>query len=100
MKYTCIDSFSGAGGLSLGLIKAGFDILFSFDIDELSIKTQRMNTKYFKHTAECTDISKLNSKLLMKQLGIKKGELTLFAGGPPCQGFSIQRRDGIMKLRE
>ena len=91
MKYTCIDSFSGAGGLSLGLIKAGFDILFSFDIDELSIKTQRMNTKYFKHTAERMDISKLNSKLLMKQLGIKKGELTLFAGGSPCQGFSIQR---------
>jgi DNA (cytosine-5)-methyltransferase 1 len=91
MKYTCIDSFSGAGGLSLGLTKAGFDILFSFDIDELSIKTQKQNTKYFNHTAESADISKLNSKLLMKQLGIKKGELTLFAGGPPCQGFSIQR---------
>lgn len=91
MKYTCIDSFSGAGGLSLGLTKAGFDILFSFDIDELSIKTQKLNTKYFNHTAKNTDISKLNSKLLMKQLGIKRGELSLFAGGPPCQGFSIQR---------
>ena len=91
MKYTCIDSFSGAGGLSLGLSKAGFDILFSFDIDELSIKTQKLNKKYFNHPAECTDISKIDSKLLMKQLGIKKGDLTLFAGGPPCQGFSVQR---------
>jgi DNA (cytosine-5)-methyltransferase 1 len=91
MKYTCIDSFSGAGGLSLGLSKAGFDILFSFDTDALSIKTQKLNTKYFNHTAEITDITKINSKILMKQLGIKRGELTLFAGGPPCQGFSVQR---------
>jgi len=94
MKYTCIDSFSGAGGLSLGLIKAGFEVLFSFDNDELSIKTQKSNTKYFKHKAECCDIVKLNSKQLMKQLGIKRGELTLFAGGPPCQGFSVQRIGG------
>ena len=91
MRYTCIDSFSGAGGLSLGLSKAGFEILFSFDIDELSIKTQNLNTKYFNHEAICADITQLNSKHLMKQLGIKRGELTLFAGGPPCQGFSIQR---------
>jgi DNA (cytosine-5)-methyltransferase 1 len=91
MRYTCIDSFSGAGGLSLGLSKAGFEILFSFDIDELSIKTQKQNSKYFNHEAVCMDITQLNSKQLMKQLGIKRGELTLFAGGPPCQGFSIQR---------
>lgn len=91
MRYTCIDSFSGAGGLSLGLSKAGFEILFSFDIDALSIKTQKLNTKYFNHEAVCADITQLNSKQLMKHLGIKRGELTLFAGGPPCQGFSIQR---------
>jgi len=91
MKYTCIDSFSGAGGLSLGLSNAGFDILFSFDLDDLSIKTQKLNTKYFNHEAVCLDITKLNSKHLMKKLGIRRGELTLFAGGPPCQGFSIQR---------
>ena len=39
IKYTCIDSFCGAGGLGLGLKRAGFDILLSFDIDELCIKT-------------------------------------------------------------
>lgn len=91
MKYTCIDSFSGAGGLSLGLAKAGFEILYSFDNDELSVKTQNLNKKYFKHEANCADIASLNSALLMDQLGIKRGELTLFAGGPPCQGFSVQR---------
>ena len=34
MEYTCIDSFCGAGGLGLGLKKAGFKILLSFDIDQ------------------------------------------------------------------
>ena len=36
-KYTCIDSFCGAGGLGLGLKRAGFNILLSFDIDQICI---------------------------------------------------------------
>ncbi len=91
MKYTCIDSFSGAGGLSLGLMKAGFDILYSFDIDEKSIETQNINRKYFKHRAERRDITTIDPYELLSSLGLKRGQLTLFAGGPPCQGFSIQR---------
>jgi DNA (cytosine-5)-methyltransferase 1 len=91
MRYTCIDSFSGAGGLSLGLIKAGFEVLYSFDNNKDSIATQNLNKKYFNHPAECVDITRLDAGELMKRLGIKRGELTLFAGGPPCQGFSVQR---------
>ena len=91
MKYTCIDSFSGAGGLSLGLSNSGFEVLFSFDNDQLSVNTQKNNAKYFKHEISCLDITTLKPKLLMKKLGLSRGELTLFAGGPPCQGFSIQR---------
>lgn len=90
-KFTCIDSFSGAGGLSYGLKKVGFNILLSFDNDEKSIETQKINTKYFNHPALLKDINKFSPKELLKKLKIKKGELFLFAGGPPCQGFSIQR---------
>lgn len=90
-KFTCIDSFSGAGGLSLGLAKAGFNVLYSFDNDPIAIETQKLNKKYFTHHVECRDIVNLNPQKLMKQFGLKKGELTLFAGGPPCQGFSVQR---------
>ena len=43
MKYTCIDSFCGAGGLGLGLKNAGFDILLSFDIDPICINTINTN---------------------------------------------------------
>ncbi len=91
MNLTCIDGFSGAGGLSLGLSRAGFEMLFSFDIDQYSIQTQLSNQKYFKHRIEKLDIRNFDPKKIMNELNIKKGELSLFAGGPPCQGFSIQR---------
>lgn len=92
MNYTCIDSFCGAGGLGLGLQRAGFDIMLSFDIDQLCIKTIKTNPKYFHHNAEVADIADMLNGELLKRCNLKRGELFLLAGGPPCQGFSIQRR--------
>lgn len=91
MKYNCIDSFSGAGGLSIGLGKAGYDILLSFDNDQFCIQTQQQNSKYIKHKSLVADITKISTEELLDYTGLQKGELFLFAGGPPCQGFSIQR---------
>jgi len=91
MKYTCIDSFSGAGGLALGLQEAGFEILLSFDNDPRCIETQKMNDKYLKHPAIMASIEEMTDGRLLEIAGISKGDLFLFAGGPPCQGFSIQR---------
>jgi DNA (cytosine-5)-methyltransferase 1 len=91
MSFTCVDSFSGAGGLSLGLNEAGFEILLSFDIDAKCIETIKSNPKYFTHPALCTDIRNMLDGHLLKTTGLKQGELFLLAGGPPCQGFSIQR---------
>lgn len=92
MKYTCIDSFCGAGGLGLGLERAGFEILLSFDIDQICINTINANTKYFNHPAEAADIADMLKGTLLEKCHLKRGELFLLAGGPPCQGFSIQRR--------
>lgn len=91
MRFTCVDTFSGAGGLSLGLRKAGFDILLSFDSDQQCIETQKLNKHYFNHPALAIDINKLGGKAIKRKLALKKGELFLLAGGPPCQGFSVQR---------
>jgi DNA (cytosine-5)-methyltransferase 1 len=91
MRFTCVDSFSGAGGLSLGLSNAGFEILLSFDIDKLCIDTIRSNPKYFKHPALCEDIKNMLDGRLLETIGLKRNELFLLAGGPPCQGFSVQR---------
>jgi DNA (cytosine-5)-methyltransferase 1 len=91
MLFTCVDSFSGAGGLSLGLSDAGFEMLLSFDIDEKCISTLQNNPKYFKHPAICEDIRNMLDGRLLDRIDLKQGELFLLAGGPPCQGFSVQR---------
>lgn len=91
-EYTCIDSFCGAGGLGLGLQRAGFDICLSFDIDHICIKTIKENEKYFSHSAVAADISDMLNGRALELCKLKRGELFLLAGGPPCQGFSIQRR--------
>lgn len=91
MIFTCVDSFSGAGGLALGLQNAGFNILLSFDIDAKCIETINQNAKYFLHFAKCEDVKNMLGGQLLRQTGLKKGELFLLAGGPPCQGFSAQR---------
>lgn len=68
-KYTCIDSFCGAGGLGLGLKRAGFNILLSFDIDQICIDTIKANKKYFNHPAEAADIADmLNGELCVKYI--------------------------------
>lgn len=92
MEFSCVDSFCGAGGLGLGLRQVGFNILLSFDIDRLCIDIIRANTKYFNHPAEVADIADMLNGELLKKCNLKKGELFLLAGGPPCQGFSVQRR--------
>lgn len=99
MKYTCIDSFCGAGGLGLGLERAGFDILLSFDIDRICINTIKKNKKYFNHPAKAEDIANMLNGNLLKMTGLNRGELFLLAGGPPCQGFSIQRRGNDLDPR-
>jgi len=91
MDYRSVDCFSGAGGLALGLIKAGFNLQLSFDSDDRCIETQKLNSQYFSHESCIADITDMLSGRLLRRIGLKKGELFLLAGGPPCQGFSIQR---------
>ncbi len=99
MDYTCIDSFCGAGGLGLGLKRAGFKILMSFDIDPKCIDTINANQKYFNHSAVTADIADMLDGNILSKCNLRRGELFLLAGGPPCQGFSIQRRGSDIDVR-
>lgn len=93
-KFKAIDAFCGAGGLGLGLSKAGFDILLSFDIDTKCIDTLAKNNKYLNHQFKATGIQELINNEIFNYVSLEKGELDLLAGGPPCQGFSVQRTIG------
>lgn len=95
MSLTAIDAFCGAGGLSLGLSAAGFDVRLGFDNDPRCIETLRANTHRIRHAAMLADVRELTGSGLFRASGIAAGQtLDLLAGGPPCQGFSVQRTIG------
>ncbi|HHG0318036.1 TPA: DNA cytosine methyltransferase [Escherichia coli] len=87
-KLTCIEGFCGAGGMSLGLKQAGFDVRLAFDINENAVETYNKN---IGNHCEKLDASIVSGKFLLEKAGIKT-RLDLFSGGPPCQGFSKQKR--------
>jgi DNA (cytosine-5)-methyltransferase 1 len=87
-KLSCIETFAGAGGMSLGLLAAGFDIRDAFDLDPWAVETYRRN---IPGHARVADIRMVDGRKLLKKLRLD--EIDLLSGGPPCQGFSKQKRD-------
>lgn len=84
-----IDCFCGAGGLSLGLMQAGFTIAFAFDHDADSVGTYRRNLG--DHVIQAS-IETLDRDIVRQAIQRHGGHCDIVAGGPPCQGFSVQRR--------
>ncbi|CCZ00832.1 DNA cytosine methyltransferase [Paraprevotella clara] len=82
-----IDLFAGAGGLSEGLSEAGFHSLFANEIMPVYARTYARNHVGTKVVT--TDIRGLDADKVREEIGIERGCLDLLAGGPPCQGFSI-----------
>ena len=89
MPYTAVESFSGPGGLSLGLRLAGFDLRFAFDSNIRAVETYARN---LAPHVEALDAEKVSAELVARAGRITGQRLDLFSGGPPCQGFSKQKR--------
>lgn len=86
---TVLDLFCGAGGFSQGLTEAGLEVLGAVDNWGPAVRTYGLN---FKHPIIQADLAALSATDILEQLGLDKGvRLDLVVGGPPCQGFSIQR---------
>ncbi|MEK9939378.1 MAG: DNA cytosine methyltransferase [Methylotenera sp.] len=88
-KLKAIDLFCGAGGLTLGLQQAGFEVIGAVEILPIAAETYKKN--HPNVDLQTSDIRDLSPETLMKKWGLKKGELDLIAGCPPCQGFSSIR---------
>lgn len=83
---TCVDLFSGAGGLAVGFRQAGWAVLAANDLDKEAGTTFRLNfpeSAFFEGP-----ISSLTATAVLAACGLKKGELDCLIGGPPCQSFS------------
>lgn len=91
-RLTCIDLFSGCGGFSLGMSRAGFSVLAAIDFNAEAITTLKTNLPEVSLALE-SDLTKYPPEKLAELIGVKHVDVII--GGPPCQGFSMARqRDG------
>lgn len=102
---TFIDLFAGCGGLSLGLMNAGWKGLFAVEKEKNAFETLRHNLidrsagphytwpSWLEHKPN--GVNRLIKKY-RKELISLRGKVDLIAGGPPCQGYSLagRRRKG------
>lgn len=86
-RWTAIDLFCGAGGLSEGFRQAGFVILAGNDIEPFAIETFAKN--HPGSQALTGPIQDLSTGDLLRAAALNKGDLDCLIGGPPCQAFSV-----------
>lgn len=96
---TFIDLFAGCGGLSLGLMQAGWQGLFAIEKDPIAFHTLFYNL-ILGRAKGCrfawpewfppypVDVRAFRRRFL-RQIRALRGRVDLIAGGPPCQGFSF-----------
>lgn len=83
-----LSTFSGAGGLDLGLEAAGFHCVGTIEFDPLARETIRLNKPDWCRY-EASDICDIADTLNLDDLGLEtKEDLDVIAGAPPCQPFS------------
>lgn len=76
-----VDLFCGCGGLSLGFIEAGFDVISAYDNWDEAIEIYKKNFSHPIYKQDLTDVN-LSSKIISEQ------QPDMIIGGPPCQDFS------------
>ncbi|WAC70206.1 DNA cytosine methyltransferase [Microbacterium sp. SL75] len=103
MSRSVLSLFSGAGGMDIGLARAGYEHVGLIEIGRLQRETIASNTDWplLGHG----DVNELALSLKPRDLGLTRGDLGLLAGGPPCQPFSMaaqwaaQGRRGMLDAR-
>lgn len=101
-RPTAIDLFSGVGGTALGLEWAGFDVRLAVDCDAAKARWLARNhpdSKVLGLEGTVGDVLKIKPATLLSEAGVSKGGLSLLAGCPPCQGYSLQGNRDVKDVR-
>jgi len=97
MELTVISTFAGCGGSSLGYKKAGYKELLAIDFNKNAVETFKLN--FPEVPVWERDITKVSADEILKFCKIKKGELDILDGSPPCQGFSTAGKRNVNDSR-
>jgi DNA (cytosine-5)-methyltransferase 1 len=98
-----LDLFSGCGGLSLGLHRAGFEILAGAEVDPHAAASFGRNFRPGSPThGRPRDITCLTPAGLCDELGLGPVQVAVdvVVGGPPCQSFARIGRAKLRTIRE
>lgn len=78
--FTLMDLFAGAGGLTLGFTRAGFEPVFAVELEPAAASTYEANFGSHVYCGPIEDVGEFSAAHVI-------------VGGPPCQGFSPLGRD-------
>ena len=95
LGLSTIDLFCGAGGITEGFRQIGYKCLYANDQMREAIDTFSYN--HPEVWCDERSIESVDSSEVRKRLGLRKGELDVLVGGPPCQGFSINAPDRFLE---
>lgn len=93
-QLLAVDLFCGAGGLSLGLEEAGFQVILGVDHYRYAVATHRA---HFGGVSLCADLSRPGVLKKIRR-AVNRIPISLIAGGPPCQPFSRAGKNKIRSL--
>ena len=89
---TCVSLFTGAGGIDIGLHRAGFTTVFANDLNPVCRDTycspSNLGASTFYHVGSATDVT---SELIRQSVPDLPQTIDLLAGGPPCPPYSKSR---------
>lgn len=95
-KYTVLELFAGAGGLALGLEKAGLATVGLIDIDKDAVATLKQNRPQWHVIND--DIANVINKGIKNVINVTA--LDIISGGAPCQSFSYAgKKLGLKETR-
>lgn len=94
--FNVCSTFAGCGGSSTGYRMSGYRVLWANEYDEHAQKCYAENSKAIVNGRSIVDVK---PEEILESVGLASGELDIFDGSPPCQGFSTSGKRDVSDLR-